>query len=348
MTFVRLLWIGALGAAGVTAQWLDFKTPDIPRGADGKPNLAAPAPTTADGKPDLSGLWQVQGVGNSMDITGGQPIEMTALAKALFAQRMATYGQSEPTTKCLPAGPKAGLFGMNPLRIVQSPTMMAILYEEGPFRQIYADGRPMLKNPNPSWMGYSTAHWENDVFVIETNGYNDKSWLDYLGHPHSDLLHMTERLCRTDFGHMMLDVTFEDPKYYLKPISAHFTLTYQADTDMIEYVCAENERDDKHLIGAVSDEKKHEVQVPETTLALYDGDYEFPGFGVMKVSHNGSQLNVQLPGGDARNPAFAQSDKKFILPIFGGVLEFIPGQNGKITHMLMNTVEGEDRGEKKN
>jgi hypothetical protein len=348
MRFTMLLWVTIFSAAVVSAQWLEYKTPGIPRTADGKPNLAAPAPKTPDGNPDLSGLWQVDGVGNSMDITGGQKIEMTALAKALFDQHTATYGQNEPTTKCLPSGPKAGLFGVNPLRIVQSPTMMAILYEEGPFRQIYSDGRPMLKNPNPSWMGYSTAHWEKDIFVIETNGYNDKSWLDYLGHPHSDALYMTERLCRTDFGHMILDITFEDPKYYTKPFSARFTLTYQPDTDMIEYVCAENERDGTHLIGALSDEKKHEVRLPERTLALYDGDYEFPGFGVVKVAHSGSQMTVQLPGGEAKNPALAQSDTRFILPIFGGTLVFVSGPNGKVTHMLMTTVEGEDRGEKKN
>ncbi len=348
MAYTKLLWVAALSAAALSGQWLDYKTPGIPRTPVGQPTLKAPAPKTVVGKPDLSGLWQVDGIGNSIDIFGGRKVEMTPAAKAILEQRLTTYGQEEPTTYCMPAGPKAGLFGVSPIRLVQSPVMTVMLYEEGATRQIYSDGRPLPKNPNPSWMGYSTAHWENDVFVIRTNGYNDKSWLDYLGHPHSEGLVMTERSRRTDFGHLSMDMTFEDPKFYPKPLSAHFTMTYQPDSDLLEYVCAENERDGKHLIGAVADEKKHEIQVPEKTLAKYDGGYEFAGFGRIKVTHKGAELEVQLPGGDASGPALAQSEKKFMVPSIGGTLEFVSDASGKVTHALMTTVEGEDRGEKKN
>jgi hypothetical protein len=136
------------------AQWLNYPTPGIPRTADGKPNLSAPAPRTADGKPDLSGMWNIGGLGSATNITD---IALLPAAEAIFKKRLETYGTGDPATRCLPEGPRSGLAGLDPLRIVQTPTLVVVLYEAGGFRLIYTDGRPLPKDMNPTWMGYSVG-----------------------------------------------------------------------------------------------------------------------------------------------------------------------------------------------
>src|SRR6185295_15890104 len=151
---------------------------------------SAPAPRTAEGRPDLSGMWQIGGLGYATNITD---VEMLPWAQAVFKKRLATYGNDDPAVSCLPEGPRSSLAGLDPLRIIQAPGMVAILYETGPFRQIFADGRPLPKDPNPTWMGYSVGPGEGDTFVVDTAGYNVKAWLDFVGHPHSEALRVTER-----------------------------------------------------------------------------------------------------------------------------------------------------------
>ena len=204
MTFVPVMAFVCLVAIipGIAAaQWIEHPTPGIPRTADGKPDLTAPAPRAADGKPDLSGLWFIGGLGHATNITS---VEMLPWAQKVYTQRLATYGHEDPVVSCLPEGPRAGLHGLEPLRIVQVPTMTLVLYESSPMRQIFTDGRALPKDPNPTWMGYSIGRWDGDTFIVETAGYNDKTWLDFRGHPHSEALRVTERFKRTDFGHMRL------------------------------------------------------------------------------------------------------------------------------------------------
>ena len=211
IAIAAVLW---LLPVSLCAQWLDWRTPGIPRTPDGKPNLTAPAPRTPDGKPDFSGLWQPEVNPYRFDVI--QDLKDEAIfrpaAEAIFTERVKNFHRDDPVTNCLPAGPLEMLSAM--YRIVQSPTVVALLYESGTgrYRQIYIDGRKLPENPNPTWLGYSVGHWEGDTLVIESAGFNDRTWLDRAGHPHSENLRVTERLRRVDFGHMQYQITFDDPE----------------------------------------------------------------------------------------------------------------------------------------
>ena len=98
-------------------------------------------------------------------------------------------------------------------------------------------------------MGQSVAKWEGDTLVVDSKGFNDQSWFDDPGHPHSDALHVTERFRRPNFGRMEMQITFDDPKAYTKPWTVNVPLQAAPDTELIEYVCDENERDHQHLVG---------------------------------------------------------------------------------------------------
>ena len=147
------------------AQWLDFRTPDIPRTPDGKPNLTAPAPRTPDGKPDFSGIWQPELNPYRFDVIQDLKDEgiFRPEAEAIFLKRVVDFRREDPVTNCLPGGPSEMLNGM--YRIIQSPAVVAVLYEGGMgrYRQIYMDGRKLPKDPNPTWLGYSVGRWEGDT-----------------------------------------------------------------------------------------------------------------------------------------------------------------------------------------
>ncbi len=206
-----------------------------------------------DGKPDLSGLWQPELTPYRFDVIQDVKDEgiFRPAAQALFLQRAVNLRHDNPVTHCLPAGPQA-IFAAGSTRfyrIVQSPGVIALLYELGSFRQIYTDGRELPKDPNPTWMGYSVGHWEGDTLVVETAGFNDKTWLDMVGHPHSERLRVTEKFRRADFGHMQVQVTYDDPETMTRPLTMSVAVNYAADADMLEYVCNEDERDTEHLVG---------------------------------------------------------------------------------------------------
>jgi hypothetical protein len=243
----RLTTIALIMAMTValSAQWLTHPTAGIPRTPDGKPNLTAPAPRTADGKPELAGLWRPS-PGLTGDIAknlkpGDVPFQ--PWAEALYKQRRATESKDDPTANCIVGGvPRSDLVGY-PFKILQVPGMVAILYEAvHAYRQIFTDGRELPEDPNPTWFGYSVGHWEGDAFVVQTSGFNDKGWLDNAGKPATDSLHVTERFVRRDFGHMDIQITIDDPKAYTKPWSVTQPLAYQADTELLEYICNENNR----------------------------------------------------------------------------------------------------------
>jgi hypothetical protein len=134
-----------------------------------------------------------------------------------------------------------------PLKLIQEPDLVVLLYETGPPRQIYLDGRKLPSDPNPSWMGYSIGQWDRDALVVESAGFNGKMWLDLAGHPTTEALRVTERFRRLDFGHLELALTIDDPKAYTKPWTATERLELSPDIDLLEFVCNENERDLKHL-----------------------------------------------------------------------------------------------------
>jgi hypothetical protein len=270
----RLVLLFAFLSAGVHAQWLNYPTPGTPRTRDGKPNLAAPAPRAAKGKPDLSGVWMHERTSlaemkrlfgdhvGDVNVPGmevetvskyavnilldfkPEQVQMRPQAAEIFRRR-ATGADSRGT--CLPIGvPLAGLLS-EPFKIVQSPRLIAVLYEDS-HRQIYTDGRTLpVEIAQPSWLGYSVGHWEGDTLVVETAGFNDKTWLDVMGHPHSEALRIVERYRRRDFGHMDAEMTFDDPQMYTKPFAIKVTFELQPDSDIFEYFCDENEKDSTHL-----------------------------------------------------------------------------------------------------
>jgi hypothetical protein len=127
------------------------------------------------------------------------------------------------------------------------------MYEsDGTHRQIYIDGRPLPVERQPSWLGYSVGRWEADTLVVETVGFNDKTNLDLMGHPHSEALRVVERYHRRDFGHLDVEIMFDDRKMYTRPFTIKITQQLLADSDILEYVCNENEKDSAHLNAAAS------------------------------------------------------------------------------------------------
>ncbi len=239
-------------AGPAPAQWLKLPLPGTPRTADGKPNLTAPAPRTLDAKPDLSGIWHADN-GRYLENLAGDGVEVPMLpwAAAVYKERFDSLGRDKPQVRCMPHGvPDAMLVAGIPFKIAQMPNVLMVLYEEfNQYRQIFTDGRTLPHDPNPAWFGYSIGKWEGSTFVVETAGFNDGTWLDNGGHPHTDALHVTERFRRPNFGTMELDVAIDDPKAYPKPwksATVHFKLL--PDTELIEHLC-ENEKDAAHLVG---------------------------------------------------------------------------------------------------
>jgi len=267
-------------AAGAQAQWLNFPTPGTPRTRDGKPNLTAPAPRALDGKPDLSGVWmhELTSVAEmkrlfgavieqaiQVDVPGMEigtqhkygfnilldfpPQESPLRPEGAEAMRRAA-ANSNPAQVCsaIVGIPLADLLS-EPMKIVQSPRMAVILYEAGnEHRQIYTDGRGFPKEFDyPAYLGYSVGHWERDTFVVETAGFNDRTTLDLIGHPHSEALRVTERFRRRDFGHLDVEMTFNDPHMYTKPFTTKVPHNLLADSDIFESFCNENEKDSAHL-----------------------------------------------------------------------------------------------------
>ncbi len=236
------------------AQWLNYPTPGIPRLPDGKPNLAAPASRTPDGRPDLSGIWAAECAiyGRDSCFTRSlffnlakdlkpEDVQMTPWAAQIQAQRESRNHVDDPYGYCLPPGTPRINFGGGPFRILQTPQMTALLYETlvgMTFRQVFTDGRPLPEVIEPTWLGYSVGRWDGDTFVVETTGFKDGGWLDTLkGRPHSDALRVTERFRRTDFGHLELTITIDDPKAFVKPWTVKAPLTLLPDTDLVEAFC---------------------------------------------------------------------------------------------------------------
>ena len=235
------------------AQWLDHPTANIPRLPNGKANLAAPAPRKANGQPDLSGIWQVPGIRFLLNIAVDLKdvnVPFQPWAAAVYKERVENFGKDDPNNRCLPSITPEKIAVTSPWKIVEIPGETIILYESRTiFRQIFTDGRDFPKDMQPAWQGYSVGHWEGDTFVVETKGFNDKGWLDTNGHPVTDALRVVERYTRKDFGHMDVAITIDDPKAYTRPWTVVEPAVFQADTELIEYICEENNKDPQHIVG---------------------------------------------------------------------------------------------------
>jgi hypothetical protein len=240
-----------LFAAAAHAQWRNYPTPEVPRTPDGKPNLSAPTPKTAEGKPDLSGVWLTRGgytVNIAKDLKPGE-LSFQPWAEELYKHRLANEGKEDPQAYCVLSGVPREHVVPYPFKILNTKGEIVILYEAlHSYRQIFMDGRALPKDPNPQWMGYSVGHWEGDTLVVQSAGFVDNNWLDNSGHMGTEALRLTERFRRRDFGHIDLQLTIDDPKAYTKPWTVNLQLI-ASDTELIEYVCDENEKDLKHLVG---------------------------------------------------------------------------------------------------
>ena len=345
MAIMSASWLLPISLCG---QWLNLPTPGIPRTADGKPNLTAPAPRTPDGKPDLSGLWHPEANPYRFDVIQDLKDEGTFRpeAEAIFLKRVADLRREDPVTACLPGGPLEDFTGgaVQLYRIIQSPAVVAVIYESGFHRQIFTDGRELPKDPNPTWMGYSVGHWEGDTFVVESAGFNDRTWLDRVGHPHSEELRVRETFRRVDFGHMQFQITYTDAKMLTKPLSVSLAVNYAADTEMLETVCLENNRDMPHLVGKLNEG----VRVSPAILDRYTGKYEFrkgpPGTeSFFPRNPVVTLINGQLFLNDL--PLIPQSETRF--DSSAATIEFSSDGSGMVTHFTLSAAEGDARYERK-
>ena len=245
--------IALLAVSSASAQWVKLPTQGIPRGADGKPNLTAPAPRTADRKPDLSGVWHSTGAKYLINIAadfkpGELPIQPWA-EQLTNERRTFAHANEESDVKCLPPGVPKIYAAPNPFKIIQQPNLIVMLYETfGLFRQVFMDGREPAKEPVTAWLGYSTGKWDGDVLVVDSVGFNGQTWLDKVGHPTSEALHVTERYRRVDYGHLEIQATVDDPKVFTKPWSVTAMMQLHPEDELMELVC-ENEKDVAHMPG---------------------------------------------------------------------------------------------------
>jgi hypothetical protein len=248
----------------LTGQWLDHPTAGVPRTPDGKPDLAAACPRTADGKPDLTGLWIMPAthpanpdfpgcapvsdefINIAASLKGGLPYR--AWAAALVKKRRTEQRVNDPMSRCIPIGPVRLHTWNGPQKFVQTPGLLIIMNElDTTYRQIFMDGRSLPSDPNPTWNGYSTGKWDGDTLVVQTSGFRDGMWLDAMGNPMTDAAKITERFRRINFGRMDIEVTVDDPKAYTKPWTVTLHQVIKLDTDLLDFYCAEDEKDAGHL-----------------------------------------------------------------------------------------------------
>jgi len=259
-------------------------------------------------------------------------------------------GSDSPGTQCLPTGfISAGGAGGGALKIVQTPGLIIMLTEALEYRQIFMDGRELPNDPNPTWMGYSVGHWDSETLVVESTGYNERTWLED-GYPHTENLRLTERIRRTDFGHLTIDATWSDPKIYPKSWTSRISAILTPDTELLEYVCAENEKDRLHLVGRNSDDTKRAVTLAPEVLSRYVGTYLFSGkeFGIpgvelipMEITLEDGSLRLGT-GGGAKQAMIALSETTFAS--MGGHIDF--GKDAKGDYMIVHAAEGDFRGNK--
>jgi hypothetical protein len=274
------LMVGAF--VPVSAQWFKYPSPGAPRTASGEVDLAGATPRLANGKPDLSGVWmsaenvcgrvmgpatrerllelvplsqkcpaRIPGIPRTgynigAELPGGLPYQPW-LAK-LVEERTANQAKDDPHIRCLPDLFLRAYGLPHYVKFVQTPGLLLMLNEmNGVYRQVFADGRPLPKDPDPSWQGYSSATWSGDTLVIDTIGFRDDLWIDWDGSVITEAAKLREQIRRPDFGHLEIEVTIDDPKAYTKPWTVTLHQRFAADAELVDEICAENEKDSQRL-----------------------------------------------------------------------------------------------------
>jgi len=275
-----------LASTQLAAQWVHYPTVGVPRKADGKVNMAAPAPRMADGKSDFSGIWMTgepnmprpgglsspketssprqpqnpsdnagdqsnirasrQMANIGIDLPGGLPYQPWLVP--IVKKRTDNLAIDDPHIRCLPDN-FIRAYGMpHLLKFVHTPSLLVMLNElNAGYRQVFTDARPLPEDPTPSWQGYSSAKWSGDTLVIDTIGLRDDTWIDWNGSVVTEAAKVREQIRRPDFGHLEVQVTVDDPKAYTKPWTVTLNQRIVVDTELIDEICLENEQSLQHL-----------------------------------------------------------------------------------------------------
>ena len=251
----------------LTAQWLNNPTPGVPRTADGKVDVTAPAPRMVNGKPDLSGLWMTAETDRApragaetrdeagdaanitgsrhmkdigVDVPGGLPYQPWLIP--IVKERTANEAIDDPHIRCLPDNFLRAYGLPHLLKFVHSPQLLIVLNEmNAGYRQVFSDGRPLPKDPNPAWQGYSSANWSGDTLVIDTIGLRDDTWIDWNGSVLTEAARVREEIRRPDFGHLEIMVSVDDPRAYSMPLTVSLKQLFVVDAELIDEICLENE-----------------------------------------------------------------------------------------------------------
>jgi len=268
--FCAAAWLLAALPSVASAQWLNYPTSDVPRTADGQPDLAAPAPRTADGKPDLTGMWgwdtpakcgahcnDSQIPREFLNIAASRPgtLPYRPGVDELVKRRSASQDE-DPNVHCMPRGAPRIWTDDYYKRLVQARDRLIILTERNmQYRQIFTDGRPLPLDPNPTWNGYSTAKWDGDTLVVQTIGFKDGLWLDARGNPLGSTARLTERIRRPNYGTLEVEMTIDDPTSYTEPWTVKLTQPLVLDSELLDYYCLENEKSWAHMKSQESRER---------------------------------------------------------------------------------------------
>jgi hypothetical protein len=264
-----------MGMAPLSAQWVNYSTPGVPRRADGNVDMLAATPRMANGKPDLSGIWTTaepnrrpEGSGSSdyadspadpgaitasrqmanigVDLPGGLPYQPWLVP--IVKERTANLAKDDPHIRCLPDNFLRAYGLPHLLKFVEKPSLLVVLDEmNAGYRQVFTDGRPLPEDPTPAWQGYSSGRWLGDTLVIDTIGLRDDTWIDWNGSVLTQAAKVREEMWRPDFGHLAIRVTVDDAKAYTKPWTVTLKERIVVDTELIDEICLENEQSLKHM-----------------------------------------------------------------------------------------------------
>jgi hypothetical protein len=281
-------------------------------------------------------------VGN---IAADQPGAVQPWAQKLADDRLDRLGIDDPgTIGCQPLGPRhitgGGLTAQ--AKFIQTSSLIVVLFPDLAFRQIFMDGRPLEKDPFPSFEGYSVGRWDGDDLVVESSGFKDVTWLDFGGHPHTEALRTTERYHRVDVGHMRRQITLVDSGALNSAVTIEEEMRLMPDTEMLEYVCAETPQSTWHLEGRTPEQRA--LKLSPEALARFVGVYDMePGpnaFGIttVTVTLSTDQLFVDF-NGKGHMPLVPLSPTTFS-PRLLGTYEFVADDNGAVTHLLAHGTEG--------
>ena len=255
--FALIVIVVVLGSDVGEAQWPRQRS-NLPRTADGRVDLNAPAPRMPDGRPALSGVWEQYSEFEPpkylLDIAADlkpADVPLRPWARDLLQQRRANNGADHPGARCLPSGIPEKNAVPAPIKIVQTPELVVLLYESRTiFRQVFTDGRSLPPaDVQPTWQGYSVGRWEGDTFVVNTAGFNGQTWLDMSGHPATEALRVTERFTRKTIGRIDLEITIDDPRAYTRPWTVSQRLRLLPEDELIEHICEENNKAPVQIYG---------------------------------------------------------------------------------------------------